>query len=251
MSQSAKAYSFYPVNNSDDEDNDNSDYSYSNGYLFERKRLRLATSTTSTSITGDQLPGVSHTHTDSQTQFDTQSERDRATCSSNFLPTDRKFCKCGNCPELKTMTNIERKCCTEECFDLTNFQDENYIFKKNSQTCVLSSALLTREVLGKVSLQLQWFRQQRYLGLRGDSLLFSNMSNRNYRYNAYRSYIDFVHGYLGRKTRRVIPACVVGYIRECWPDPDGAYVGFKPVEEADEELPDEDELEQFVMDGGN
>ena len=43
----------------------------------------------------------------------------------------------------------------------------------------------------------------------------------NYRYAAYRQYIWCVYGRLGRKRRKIIPACVVLAIRKQFPKADG------------------------------
>ena len=145
-----------------------------------------------------------------------------STTTSSLLPTDEEWCKCGNCANMPL--RIERKCCQNECFDHTNFQDNQFT---PGRDCVLNSQLLLNTIFGDVNIQLSWFRQQRYLGFTGDALLFTNMDNSNYRFHAYRNYIDFVHGYLGRHNRRVIPACVVAHIRTKWPSPDGNYIGYK------------------------
>ena len=47
-----------------------------------------------------------------------------------------------------------------------------------------------------------------------------------YRYTAYRSFTWWIYGKLKRKLRKVIPACAVASIRECFPEPDGIYEGF-------------------------
>ena len=49
----------------------------------------------------------------------------------------------------------------------------------------------------------------------------------NYCYGAYRQYIWWVYGRLGRKRRKVIPACVVLAIQKQFPEADGNYTGFK------------------------
>jgi len=49
----------------------------------------------------------------------------------------------------------------------------------------------------------------------------------NYRYAAYRQYIWWVFGRLGRKKRKIIPACVVLAIQKQFPEADGSYTGFK------------------------
>ncbi|XP_059384748.1 P2X purinoceptor 7-like isoform X3 [Carassius carassius] len=49
-----------------------------------------------------------------------------------------------------------------------------------------------------------------------------------FRYLAYRSFVSWCWGYLGRSVRVVIPSCVVNRIRLQFPDPAGQYVGFRP-----------------------
>ncbi|XP_072022174.1 uncharacterized protein [Amphiura filiformis] len=59
-------------------------------------------------------------------------------------------------------------------------------------------------------------------------------SNRLYRLLAYQAYTFWIHGKLGRKNRRVIPACAVNTIRRKWPEMnDNNYVSYKEAE-ADE-----------------
>jgi hypothetical protein len=114
----------------------------------------------------------------------------------------------------------------DEEFDLSNFQDANFI---PGQQCVLCSHLLVHKVLDKVLLQLSWYKQRQYQGFRGDYLLFNIMDNANYRYHAYRCYIQFMHGHLGQHNRKVIPACVVTHIRTRYPDASNPYIGFRPA----------------------
>ncbi|XP_073721922.1 P2X purinoceptor 7-like [Misgurnus anguillicaudatus] len=49
-----------------------------------------------------------------------------------------------------------------------------------------------------------------------------------YRHLAYRSFVSWCWGYLGRSNRVVIPSCVVQRIRQEFPDAAGSYVGFRP-----------------------
>lgn len=171
------------------------------------------------------------------------------------MPTDQPWCRCGNCAQLPT--GLERKCCYDESFQLTNLQDTQF---QPEQQCVLTSRLLLNHILHEVTVQLRWLDQRRYLGFRGDDLLFQLMEPSNYRYHAYRSYVNFMHGHLGKGNRRVIPSCVVTHIRSSWPDPGGNYTGYRePPADDDEEEPQQivypDELqvvlEEYAADDRN
>ena len=56
------------------------------------------------------------------------------------------------------------------------------------------------------------------------------ITDRSYRLAAYRQFIRWTYSRLGRGIHRVIPSCVVAAVRHEFPDPDGAYTGFKLAE---------------------
>ena len=58
-------------------------------------------------------------------------------------------------------------------------------------------------------------------------LMIQSLTPANYRKAAYRQYIMYQHGYLGRSVRKVIPSCVVWKVRDQYPAPDNIYLGFK------------------------
>lgn len=53
---------------------------------------------------------------------------------------------------------------------------------------------------------------------------------RSLRLAAYFQFTWWVHGYLGRGNRRVIPSCVVSAIRERYPEASGEYQGFQEAD---------------------
>ena len=71
------------------------------------------------------------------------------------------------------------------------------------------------------------------------------MKNENYCYHAYRSYVKYLYGLLGKFNRKVVPACLVKRIREFYPSDSGSYVGYVHINpETGEEVP-HDEPEQI------
>ena len=53
---------------------------------------------------------------------------------------------------------------------------------------------------------------------------------RTWRLATYRQFTWWAHGALGKKNRRVIPACVVKAIQHEFPEETGQYAGFKEAE---------------------
>lgn len=157
------------------------------------------------------------------------------TTTTPMTTTTTRPCACHNCVEMPL--RIERKCCLEEGLDNTHLPDFH------EGVCLLNCEDI-QHAIGKVNVRCSWMDQRRFAGFSGPALAFSTMTNRNYRQNAYRQYIHYIHGLLGRHVRKVIPACIVNHIRTTWPSPDGLYTGFKQVTEDGEEVP-VDELEEL------
>uniref|UniRef100_A0A8C1UG27 P2X purinoreceptor 7 intracellular domain-containing protein n=1 Tax=Cyprinus carpio TaxID=7962 RepID=A0A8C1UG27_CYPCA len=65
-----------------------------------------------------------------------------------------------------------------------------------------------------------------YRQLYGD--MENTVLNSCYRHLAYRYFVRWCWGYLGRHIRVVIPSCAVTRIREQFPDNTGTYSGFQP-----------------------
>ena len=88
--------------------------------------------------------------------------------------------------------------------------------------------------ISEVNCRLQWYMQRRLALFTEEECRFQLMQNNNYRHHAYRSYISYINGLLGRGVRKVIPSCVVLEIRKRWPDPNGLYRGHVSANELDD-----------------
>ena len=53
-----------------------------------------------------------------------------------------------------------------------------------------------------------------------------DLANDNMRFIAYKQFISWTYGYLGKKKRKPLPNCVIKAIRQTYPDPRGIYVPY-------------------------
>ena len=111
------------------------------------------------------------------------------------------FCVCRQCREMPT--DKEMVCCRERrsCLSRTNAFQNICIESQNLQTSIRSLA---------------------------DTYVFTPLhTNKGMRHAAYRQFIMWRHGHLGRGYRKVIPSCCVTEIRKHYPSPNGQYTGYK------------------------
>lgn len=111
------------------------------------------------------------------------------------------FCVCGFCREMPT--DKERRCCKERrhCRSQTGSFRNICLDSDNISTVIRSIA---------------------------DTYVFIPVyDNREMRHAAYRQYVMWQHGHLGKGHRVVIPSCCVWEIRKHYPSPNGQYTGFK------------------------
>ena len=115
-----------------------------------------------------------------------------------------EWCRCGHCVIMPTQE--ENKCCT-----------------RSRRACITTTPLFQQLVLDANVLDIA----MRY---REDVLVLDNArNNENFRHAAYRQFVLWQHGHLGKGNRRVVPSCSVTAIRARYPSPNGIYAGYRPA----------------------
>lgn len=135
---------------------------------------------------------------------------------------------------------FEQRCCQRLPLERTHIPDAE------EGKCLLECVNVA-QCIGEVNVQTSWLVEMQNYGHRGDALRFTHMSNKNYRHHAYKRFIGYIHGYLGRYNRKIVPACIVDDIRRRWPDADGNYVGFQALDD-DGQMVDMDEIAEIDED---
>ena len=118
--------------------------------------------------------------------------------TNNALPG---WCICNICIQMPTPE--ENKCCRH-------------------RECITSYELFQNLCIDCHVLELAIIRAR--CDIRVEPLDFSMSS---FRKAAYRQFILWEHGYLGKGNRRIIPSCAVKKVREQYPAPDNVYMGFR------------------------
>lgn len=114
------------------------------------------------------------------------------------------WCHCQECREMPKAE--ERVCC------------ENIL--KNHDHPLFENHVLTEH-----NLELAMQSSADYL-----NFPFDSAKNSSWRHIAYRQYILWRWGKLGRRNRKVIPSCIIWKIRDRFPEKDGNYTGFLDVD---------------------
>lgn len=114
------------------------------------------------------------------------------------------WCFCGSCAPMPS-------------------QDENKCCSRRVMPCITNNPLFNQLVLDANVLDIA----MRY---REDILVMDHpRNNENFRHAAYRQFVLWQHGRLGRGNRVVVPSCCVIAIRARYPSPNGVYTGFRPA----------------------
>ncbi|XP_073241599.1 P2X purinoceptor 7-like [Porites lutea] len=128
-----------------------------------------------------------------------------------------EWCSCEECVAMAT---------EEECFCCQELAELNQKLDESGVGCITEHAkfriiCLDTDVLNTALVAIHNIRCNPLPDL---------IENRTWRLAAYRQFTWWAHGALGKKNRRVIPACVVKAIRHEFPDETGQYAGFKEAE---------------------
>ena len=120
MAEKPKGYLFYPVRvvSSDDEFQ-----LPAPGQLFKKAKMMKKKATASNSAVVVTTKSTT-TRTTAPTNA-TTSSAPTTTFLYSHLPTDEDCCGCGNCSFMPS--TLEKKCCMDECFALTHFQEPEFV----------------------------------------------------------------------------------------------------------------------------
>uniref|UniRef100_A0A8C5GNW0 P2X purinoreceptor 7 intracellular domain-containing protein n=1 Tax=Gouania willdenowi TaxID=441366 RepID=A0A8C5GNW0_GOUWI len=117
------------------------------------------------------------------------------------------WCVCNNCRDMPT--DVECKCCGQQ-----------------PEACISILPHMAAYILQEGHLRLASRIWNDVRGL--DDLPNRGESSKQLRHAAYRQYVMWQYGALGRGNRVVFPSCVVWRIRDCFPDLLGHYTGYIP-----------------------
>ncbi|XP_077334762.1 P2X purinoceptor 7-like [Lithobates pipiens] len=120
------------------------------------------------------------------------------------------WCLCQGC--LPMPTRGESVCCREI--------DEVQGCIPEGRKCITEADLFCSQIATEEHVRLMFT----VLYLEGRPFVDPD-NNRRLRKTAYRTFIAWIYGFLGKRKRRVIPSCAVKIVRQIFPDPNRTYVG--------------------------
>ncbi|XP_061918108.1 P2X purinoceptor 7-like [Entelurus aequoreus] len=125
-----------------------------------------------------------------------------------------EWCTCQNCVNMETVA--ECVCCSE-IEAVTRTMEEEGV-----KTCIIDHHGFPSVCLD------EWVLQTAYYAYKQQYGVLQQQQNERRRHTAYRQFVRFCWGYLGKDIRVVLPACVVHKIRTTFPSMD--YTGFQDVQ---------------------
>ncbi|XP_073488788.1 P2X purinoceptor 7-like [Aquarana catesbeiana] len=140
---------------------------------------------------------------------------DSITSQLEETPEDRigntHWCLCESC--IPMATQIESVCCRE-------ISEVHGCIPEGSK-CITNADMFISQIATEEHVRLM------FMTMHLDDLpVVDANNNRRLRKTAYRAFIAWIYGFLGKGNRRVIPSCAIKVVREVFPDPNGSYVGF-------------------------
>jgi hypothetical protein len=150
---------------------------------------------------------VEHIHNEEQLQQDelpdapAEDEPPEGEPPQNDIPD---WCKCGLCQNMPTQE--ENKCCSSR-----------------KMPCITTNPLFQQLVLDGNVLNLEMLYREDVL------VMDQPRNNDNFRHTAYKQYVLWQHGRLGKENRRVVPICCVLATRSRYSSPNGVYIGYRPA----------------------
>ncbi|XP_040186552.1 P2X purinoceptor 7-like [Rana temporaria] len=128
------------------------------------------------------------------------------------------WCSCDCC--IPMASQIESVCCREITAIEASIPE--------GSSCITSADIFQSQIATEAHVRLTCMTMHL-----DDQPIVDADNNRRLRKTAYRSFIAWIYGYLGKGNRRVIPSCAVKTIREVFPDPNATYVGFQYAQDYD------------------
>ncbi|XP_074544533.1 P2X purinoceptor 7 [Halichoeres trimaculatus] len=150
----------------------------------------------------------------SEPETDSESDTDKAQPRSSQSPTE--WCTCGECRAMPT--EVENVCCKE----LNAVQNRCRELPEEPRCMTLHPGL------EPVCLNIYSLQNALNIYQADHGPLEAKGRSVRARYLAYRSFVSWCWGYLGKDNRVVIPSCVVLRIQKEYPDEEEEYTGFKP-----------------------
>lgn len=130
-----------------------------------------------------------------------------------------EWCSCGGCV---TMASEQESVCCHESHFITPHRGE--------KKCITLVEMFTVNVVSKEGLDFGRYLYSMNIPdpVKKENFLKKKLTNKNYRFCAYRMFINMIScSDINRNVRYILPACVVSKIREKFPNLDGApYTGY-------------------------
>ncbi|XP_078495353.1 P2X purinoceptor 7-like [Ciona intestinalis] len=115
------------------------------------------------------------------------------------------WCSCSNC----SIQETAKECiCCKECSKTLEM-----ICSAKECDCITVHPGFSAVCLNKWSLDVAWNTYKQFYS----TVQSSFMENAKYRHIAYRQYVRWIHGRIGRENRMILPSCVVTTIRKYFP----------------------------------